>query len=297
MRPIEQTPGHFRLPGDPKDPSALMRQWFDFQQDTLPRLHEQGWEIEEGTPGLPTLEHAEDVKAEVVASGTDWFDLHFDLELEGRSIPLLPLVTQLLEEYSPDASLPETLYLDAGRGHYVAVPGERLQPILQTLLELFDRPVDEAGEKLSLSRLDAPRLLDMGDIPVQGAEELRRLAERLRNFDGIQSVTVPDSFQGDLRTYQQQGLNWMQFLREYELAGILADDMGLGKTVQTLAHLAVEKAAGRMDQPSLIIAPTSLMGNWRREGPRSSPRNWRSWCCTGHSARTTSTSYRTTTWC
>ncbi|MBS3800861.1 MAG: DEAD/DEAH box helicase, partial [Thioalkalivibrio sp.] len=271
MRAIEETPGHFRLPGDPADRSALMRQWFDFQQHTLPRLREEGWEIEEGTSGLPTLEHAESVTAEVLPSGTDWFDLHFDLELEGRSIPLLPLVTRLLEEHSPDASLPETLYLDAGQGHFIAVPGERLQPVLETLLELFDRPVDDAGEKLSVSRLDAPRLLDMGDIAVHGAVELRRLAERLRHFDGIQSVTAPDSFKGDLRAYQQQGLNWMQFLREYELAGILADDMGLGKTIQTLAHLAVEKATGRMDRPSLIIAPTSLMGNWRREAGQFTP--------------------------
>jgi SNF2 family DNA or RNA helicase len=51
---------------------------------------------------------------------------------------------------------------------------------------------------------------------------------------------------GDLRDYQTDGLAWMQFLREYGLAGILADDMGLGKTVQTLAHILVEKEAGRL---------------------------------------------------
>jgi len=69
----------------------------------------------------------------------------------------------------------------------------------------------------------------------------------------------------NLRHYQQQGLNWLQFLREYKLAGILADDMGLGKTIQTLAHLLVEKEQGRLTKPCLIIAPTSLMSNWRRE--------------------------------
>jgi SNF2 family DNA or RNA helicase len=60
-------------------------------------------------------------------------------------------------------------------------------------------------------------------------------------------------------------------LREYQLAGILADDMGLGKTLQTLAHIQIEKDAGRLTQPALIIAPVSLMGNWRREAERFCP--------------------------
>jgi SNF2 family DNA or RNA helicase len=63
----------------------------------------------------------------------------------------------------------------------------------------------------------------------------------------------------------------MQFLREYDLAGILADDMGLGKTVQTLAHILVEKEAGRLTSPALVIAPTSLMGNWQEEAARFAP--------------------------
>ena len=53
--------------------------------------------------------------------------------------------------------------------------------------------------------------------------------------------------------------------------GILADDMGLGKTVQTLAHLLVEKESGRMTKPSLVIAPTSLMPNWKSEAARLAP--------------------------
>lgn len=63
----------------------------------------------------------------------------------------------------------------------------------------------------------------------------------------------------------------MQFLREYELGGILADDMGLGKTVQTLAHFGVEKSARRLKKPSLLVAPTSLVNNWAMEAERFSP--------------------------
>jgi SNF2 family DNA or RNA helicase len=82
---------------------------------------------------------------------------------------------------------------------------------------------------------------------------------------------VPPSLQAELRPYQQQGLNWLQFLRTHSLGGILADDMGLGKTLQTLAHIQIEKDAGRLSEPALIIAPVSLLGNWQREAARFCP--------------------------
>ena len=63
----------------------------------------------------------------------------------------------------------------------------------------------------------------------------------------------------------------MQFLREFGLAGILADDMGLGKTIQTLGHILLEKEAGRLTAPALVVAPTSLMGNWQEETARFAP--------------------------
>jgi len=87
----------------------------------------------------------------------------------------------------------------------------------------------------------------------------------------VRKVETPASLQATLRDYQSEGLAWMQFLREYNLAGILADDMGLGKTVQTLAHILVEKEAGRLTHPALVIAPTSLMGNWQDEAAHFAP--------------------------
>ncbi|MDZ7826180.1 MAG: DEAD/DEAH box helicase [Gammaproteobacteria bacterium] len=81
----------------------------------------------------------------------------------------------------------------------------------------------------------------------------------------------PAGLRTGLRPYQQRGLDWLQFLREHGFGGILADDMGLGKTVQALAHLLREKEAGRADRPSLVVAPTSLMFNWRHEARRFAP--------------------------
>jgi len=82
---------------------------------------------------------------------------------------------------------------------------------------------------------------------------------------------VPETLRAELRDYQLEGLNWLQFLRQMGLAGILADDMGLGKTVQALAHILKEKEDGRLEYPALVLAPTSLMHNWRREAEKFTP--------------------------
>ncbi len=81
----------------------------------------------------------------------------------------------------------------------------------------------------------------------------------------------PKSLQAELRPYQQEGLNWLQFLREYGFGGILADEMGLGKTIQTLAHLLVEKEKKRLTHPVLLIVPTSLVPNWESEMAKFAP--------------------------
>ncbi|HSX04192.1 MAG TPA: DEAD/DEAH box helicase [Rhabdochlamydiaceae bacterium] len=77
-----------------------------------------------------------------------------------------------------------------------------------------------------------------------------------------QQLLPPDkSFQGTLYPYQQQGLDWLQFLYTYGFHGLLADEMGLGKTVQMLAFFSLL----RTQKPILIIVPTTLVFNWKRE--------------------------------
>jgi superfamily II DNA or RNA helicase len=265
----QNSPMHFSFPPSGAGRQADLAAWFQFAEMGLSRLREEGWLIEQDTPSRIRLSRSDRIEAELEQTEIDWFELRFDLEVEGRLLPLLPLVSGLIGEYAP-GSLPPSLYFPCGDGHYVEVARERIEPILQTLIELYDN-LGEA-DKLRLSRLDAPRLQALGDFEIRGGAALQRLAAKLSDFDGIKPAKLPTTFKGELRGYQQQGLDWLQFLREYELAGILADDMGLGKTVQTLAHLAIEKRAGRMRHPSLIIAPTSLMGNWRREARLFTPK-------------------------
>src|SRR5690606_34629157 len=106
-------------------------------------------------------------------------------------------------------------------------------------------------------------------LPWRGGERLRAELERLRS--AREPAVEPPGFRTRLRDYQRDGLAWLGFLADAGLGGVLADDMGLGKTVQVLAHVLAEKQRGRLDLPALVVAPTSLVGNWRDEAARFAP--------------------------
>ncbi|MGK0343735.1 MAG: superfamily II DNA or RNA helicase [Candidatus Azotimanducaceae bacterium] len=250
--------------------------WADFLEKEVELLRADGWRIDisdnfalefidgDWAPSIKDLDGDD--------GGNDWFELRFDLEVDGHKLPLAPLLVPILHE-DPD-TLPDTITLPLDDGHrYLRLPSERIRPFLTTLRELFDRSPPDDNGNIRISRFDAMLVDDLGgqQKQIKGAQKLRKLAEKLRDFNGIKAVKVPKGFGAELRNYQQAGLNWLQFLREYQFNGVLADDMGLGKTVQTLAHLLVEKRSGRLKQPALIIAPTSLMGNWRREAEHFAP--------------------------
>ncbi len=272
-------------PNDVQAEQALL----DFSLHQVPKLRAEGWKIDMAADYLfqtvdPLL--LEDWYAEIEeSSGIDWFGLELGVYISGEKINLLPLLVDLLHKL-PDGSelqnllaLPDdtllTPRLDDGR--ILPLPVGRVRDILQVLIELLGKdPLDEAG-RLRLLTLRAAQLVELetamnvAQTRWMGGERLLELGRKLKNFKGIQNIAMPDGFQTELRPYQQEGLNWLQFLREFNLSGILADDMGLGKTVQTLAHLLTEKNAGRLDKPALVIAPTSLMVNWRRESQRFAP--------------------------
>lgn len=87
------------------------------------------------------------------------------------------------------------------------------------------------------------------------------------------SLDPPAGLRAELRSYQQDGFAWLAFLRRFGLGACLADDMGLGKTVQLIAYLlhAKEQAEEGRRLPSLIVCPTSVLGNWQKEISRFAP--------------------------
>lgn len=212
-----------------------------------------------------------------------WFDLSLGMEINGQRHNILPWLPELLTQAAaqpPDPttglpSLPPFVYLRSDNGGFIRLPTAPLAPWMAALLELVgDRVNDFSGDSLRLSRLDALRTsAALGEGAIwEGAHSLREMLRQLGGQAELPVIPLPPGVLADLRPYQQQGLNWLQFLRRHGLCGILADDMGLGKTLQTLVHIQVEKDAGRLTHPALIIAPVSLMGNWQREAARFCPR-------------------------
>ncbi len=215
-----------------------------------------------------------------------WFDLSLGIEVQGQRINILPALPALIAQIKllksqlsegAELVLPETMYVQqhqSGAGAWLRLPTEPLKPWLSALLELLDGSQNLKGDSLRLSRLEAMRLTAALGEGAQwdGARGLKKLLAQLKGgANALQAVLLPQGLKAELRPYQLQGLSWLQFLREQGLAGVLADDMGLGKTLQTLAHLLIEKEAGRLQHPALIIAPVSLMGNWQREAAKFTP--------------------------
>lgn len=109
------------------------------------------------------------------------------------------------------------------------------------------------------------------DFEVEVNPKLAKTIESLLDVKSIPSTPVPENFHGELRPYQQQGLSWLNFHRGLGLGACLADDMGLGKTIQVIAYLVHLKEQGISKRPSIIICPTSVLGNWQKELERFAP--------------------------
>ena len=263
--------------------------WIKFMLGDVPQLRAEGWlvDVADDFP-LRLVEPDGGLSFEIQErSGIDWFDLDLGVMLEGERVSLGPALLDFIagsgtawaagsDGQPEDGGLPLLLPLPDGRT--LAVPMAQLEPILAPLLELFTGgAIDEAAGLLRLSRRNAGDLALLETISTEsgiawaGGEAVRALGRQLRDHGGIPRCPIPAGFQATLRSYQEQGLAWLQFLRRAGLGGVLADDMGLGKTVQALAHLAIEQAEGRLDRPALVICPTSLVPNWQAETTRFAP--------------------------
>lgn len=124
-----------------------------------------------------------------------------------------------------------------------------------------DGEIVQDGIKLQRNRLGTLSELFDSEAKLTYDDTFANLKDKLLGFEGIQSTPPSSAFKGELRPYQQEGLNWLTFLYEYGFHGLLADDMGLGKTVQVLAFLSRLK----LHKPVLIVLPTSLIFNWKHE--------------------------------
>jgi hypothetical protein len=220
-------------------------------------LASEGWHIEaEGnlyrTAGALRME---------INSGVDWFELDGSAQFGDAEIAL-PRLLRAIKQGE------DTVLLDDGT--LGIIPEDWLKKY-----GLLAGMGSTGEDRLRFTRPQAA-LLDalLASEPALTCDAVfERLRQELRGFSGVSEALPTAQFQGELRSYQREGLGWLLFLQRFGFGGCLADDMGLGKTIQVLALL--EARAGDRNaspRPSLVVVPRSLVFHWKKEAARFAPK-------------------------
>ncbi|MED7789272.1 DEAD/DEAH box helicase [Francisella sp. 19X1-34] len=253
-----------------------------FIEDEIPKLKAKGWIIKaDDDYELETFEEEElEWYSELGESEYDWFSLNLGVMIDDQKVNLLPLIVEYLKnndlEDIKNLDDNHKISISLSEGRNLLISASRIKSILAILTELYDdKPLNKDDllilPNLSASQLDnLEKAIQVDNFSWLGSKKIRELGNKIKSFKGVKKAKLPKEFNAKLRPYQQQGVNWLRFLNEYELGGILADDMGLGKTIQTLANLIIEKN-NKPEHPSIIIAPTSLVANWAMEAEKFAP--------------------------
>lgn len=156
---------------------------------------------------------------------------------------------------------------------------------MQEMRELMQQAEDESWTVRELLFRELPEDLSapleeedaddaLRDDPIFALEiqqSLKAYMEQLLEKKGLPAVSIPLSLQTELRPYQLEGFEWLVFMRQQGFGACLADDMGLGKTVQLITYLLHIYESSTYTKPSIIICPTSVLGNWQKELARFAP--------------------------
>ena len=256
----------------------------------LPELIDKGWSIHCDKP-LPRVYTANDLRLEVqLAKAANQYQFRLKILLTPlpgdtttsatESIDLLQsifisLQSGWLSSQHDDGS--EQALLSTPKQHLLKIDYQDLLPINDCLIELNSRhAIDKEGYLvLSRARLQAVETL-VTSLPTIKAKplDLSEISDLTNPGKYEVKASTEEESQGlnaELRPSQQQGVEWLHQLHQHGLGGLLADDMGLGKTLQVLTFLWQCKCRGLLYNPVMILAPTSLLGNWQAEVKRFTP--------------------------
>lgn len=187
-------------------------------------------------------------------SDIDWFDIEIDISFGNQKVSIKELQKAFLKKAN---------YVSLGDGTLGILPEEWMKKFANYFKT---GEIKKNGIQISNYQFGIiDELYDELENKPTFLEELYNKKIRLQNISEIESIAIPKGIKAKLRDYQHHGLNWLAFLDKNQLGGCLADDMGLGKTLQTITFLQHLKVTNPKNQPSLIIAPTSLIFNWKNE--------------------------------
>ncbi|MFM1846673.1 MAG: hypothetical protein RL417_147 [Pseudomonadota bacterium] len=197
----------------------------------------------------------------------DWFDCSVTLIQNNAHLPLSTLFKTGYSE--------SDRWVRLDNGSFAEIPGGGLTN-LKTTLGMLDpnfRLSNTLKTRLSTAQAIGFSRIQDEQFNIVLDNRLKTLSRKLKDFKSVDLVPVSKKFHGKLRSYQHEGLSWLNFLGEFELGGILADEMGLGKTVQTLAYIQhlKDSKSKLFKGPALVVAPTSVITNWLYEARRFTP--------------------------
>ncbi|MCT2534694.1 DEAD/DEAH box helicase [Aquibacillus koreensis] len=200
-----------------------------------------------------------------VDSSGNWLEVNFDMA--GIDQEEVKNILQSVVEKKKYYRLPS--------GAFVSLESEELQMMQNVLDEFKIQPSQLEKETIQLPIYRGMQLDEIVDKEngsyAKYGKQFRRLLNRLKNPEELE-FDVPDSLQAELRDYQYFGFQWLKTLKYYRLGGILADDMGLGKTLQCIAYILSEKLVNKDNmKPTLVVAPASLVYNWKNEFQKFAP--------------------------
>ena len=189
-----------------------------------------------------------------VADQRDWFAVDGGAEVEGEVVPLHVLLAAIRDGRR---------YVPVGSRGFV-----RIEETLRQALARAEGATFESRGTLHVARVASDSLLGLVEMEAQLAASKAFSDVRRRMAEGAEQVLrLPAEVEATIRPYQRAGVAWMARLAHWGAGAVLADEMGLGKTLQTLALLAHRASEG----PALVVAPTSVVGNWIDEAARFAP--------------------------
>ncbi len=243
------------------------RALFSLVGEMLPALGEREDVVVEVTgeqPAFRKTDAAPSVRLAVTdGADGDWFNLDVEVVIDGETVPFAELFAALARE-------DDHLLLDSGTWFALDHPElDQLRRVIAEARLLVDR--DSGTLRLRPEHAGLwEELVSLGVVAEQSAA-WQEAVGALLDLDALPELPVPKGLLADLRPYQLTGFRWLSFLWRSRLGGILADEMGLGKTLQALALVQSLHAAGELDAPVLVVAPTSVLSTWASEADRFTP--------------------------
>lgn len=241
---------------NPARASVPVGQAIAWIKDNQTNLEEQGFVVEQVADNSKRYFLGESSISVEISENIDWFDIRAIIKFGDFAIPFAEL-RKLIKKNKNEITLPN--------GEIAVIPDSWVEDYGEIFSFINEEDPDKARlEKHHLALVQQIEEEDNAKVSMD------KKLQQLRKFESIEGHPVPKKFKGELRPYQKAGYDWLLFLNEYKFGGCLADDMGLGKTVQTLALLQHEKDKG-VANATLLIMPTSLIYNWKRESRKFTP--------------------------